>query len=162
MRSRGFVVVVLLAAAACGVCGGISTCDSLERPETHFSTGGLPAVDELRHRGWLPSFVSSSSYEIHEMHDLDTNKVWVTFRLPPSELGALELIGDDLLAPEFDIEPPSRFYFVMRRSAPWWPAALSGTIKRAELEAQGYVLRRAGEGLLAIHVAAGRAYYVAR
>ena len=96
------------------------------------------------------------------MHDLDTNKVWVSFRLPPSELGALELIGDDFLAPELEIEPPSRFYLVMKRPASWWPAALNGTIKRAEIEAQGYILRRAGAGLLAIHMAAGRAYYVAR
>lgn len=34
---------------------------------------------------WIPMIILSSATEIHEQHNLDTNKVWIRFNLPSNE-----------------------------------------------------------------------------
>ena len=36
-------------------------------------------------RGWIPAFVPHSATEIREAHELDTNRQWVRFRVPPGD-----------------------------------------------------------------------------
>ncbi len=40
-------------------------------------------------RGWIPEFVPTSAYEIHEVHDVDTNMQRMRFRVPSSDVYAL-------------------------------------------------------------------------
>ena len=40
-------------------------------------------------RGWLPEFLPASMVEVHEVHELDTNRRWLSFRADTAELRAL-------------------------------------------------------------------------
>ncbi len=37
-------------------------------------------------KGWVPIFVPESSYDIYEKHDIDVNKVWLTFKFSNQDL----------------------------------------------------------------------------
>ena len=46
-------------------------------------------ADGALNRGWVPSIIPASATEIHEEHDLDTNQVWIRFRMPPIDRAGL-------------------------------------------------------------------------
>ncbi len=48
-----------------------------ERPESQFAT--REAAAELIKRGWIPEWLPDSTTDIYELHDLDTNEVWLRF-----------------------------------------------------------------------------------
>lgn len=46
---------------------------------------------ESQRRGWLPTTLPRSATQIHELHEIDTNLCFGSFRFDPSERSAIEL-----------------------------------------------------------------------
>lgn len=57
--------------------------------ETHYSSYEEIIKDNGFQRGWIPKFLPNSSYDIYEKHDIDNNKVWVSFKFNIEELNVL-------------------------------------------------------------------------
>lgn len=84
-------------------------------------------------RGWLPADIPADATDIVESHNLDSNQMWVRFKL--SATTPERLLQRCVVDSEVPL-PPAR---QTRRTAKWWPKALT-----------------AGEG--ALPLASGRAY----
>lgn len=52
---------------------------------SYYPTYEAAIKDGSLERGWLPKIIPSSSSEIHEQHNIDSNEVWISFNLPASE-----------------------------------------------------------------------------
>jgi hypothetical protein len=70
-------------------------------------------------RGWIPDFLPTSSYEIYERHDLDTNTVWLRFKFDKKDEKQLislikEVKFDEIDSIEF-IAPDVK----------WWPKTVN-------------------------------------
>lgn len=59
-----------------------------EAQENRYATYAQ-ARESLR-RGWLPSMLPSSATEIHEWHELDTNRCFGSFRFDPRDRSPME------------------------------------------------------------------------
>ena len=50
-------------------------------------------------KGWIPSFLPESAYDIYDKHNLDTNEIWIRFHFNKIDLTELtnvfELLGSD-------------------------------------------------------------------
>lgn len=106
-----FVVIgiIVLSSNSCG-----------ERRTVYYSTWHEAVKDEATTRGWIPSFLPSSSTNIAERHDLDSNAGAFCFSAPASDL--------KLLASQMQLVPRSDFDFI----GPWidgpskcWPRSLA-------------------------------------
>jgi hypothetical protein len=120
--------------------------------------GVYATLDEARQagaiaRGWVPQGLPSSTTDIREGHDVDTNARWGTFTFPISETARVRaLMGEELSTAPY-CHPPGRFE--------WWPLALREPIDVPRLHAAGVRLYRARDGDLtyAINWPTGRAFY---
>jgi hypothetical protein len=54
-------------------------CSALETPEVHYPTYAAALADGAVARGWVPDQVPQDATDIHEIHDLDTEEVWIRF-----------------------------------------------------------------------------------
>jgi hypothetical protein len=68
---------------------GVIALDRFETVEEEYSTHAEALRGGLRTRGWLPDYVPSSAIRIRAAHHLDTNRQWLAFELPPSDLAAV-------------------------------------------------------------------------
>jgi len=70
-------------------------------------------------KGWLPRILPDSSYEIYERHDLDTNAVWVRFKVNKKDIVKLSSQLEEVQSVEIDSiqfpEPPVK----------WWPREIN-------------------------------------
>jgi hypothetical protein len=64
-------------------------CFRSEQPYRHHGTLSAARSAGEVERGWLPSWVPESAVDIHLQGDLDTNWVWIRFRLPPEAIAQL-------------------------------------------------------------------------
>jgi hypothetical protein len=100
---------------------------------------------------WIPSFVPRSATDIREIHNLDTNEVWLAFRFESQDREWLDrpcvTSGDrPMILPR-------------RRPADWWPEVLvrSGNGTRYF---ESYRFYRCGtKGIVAIDGTGATAYY---
>lgn len=106
-------------------------------------------------RGWVPIDLPESATELQELHDLDTNEVWGTFRLPPTDTpGTIGLTRVE--ASRIDGHP------VRSPSVGWWPRELSGDLSARSLQEQGFELYStpAPNGFwIAVNRARGRGFF---
>lgn len=51
-------------------------------------------------RGWLPEIMPESSRDIHELHNLDTNRIWVRFVFNKEDLRSILVHVEELTQPE--------------------------------------------------------------
>ncbi len=65
------------------ICGlvilGFEIIFSGERPKSEFKTFKEVEDSGLIGKGWIPPFIPKSSFNIKEQHDLDTNRVTMSF-----------------------------------------------------------------------------------
>ena len=100
---------------------------------------------------WIPALLPPSAREIREVHNLDTNEVWLAFRLDSTQVSAVAgrctKISMEKLAP------------VRKRPGKWWPEDLlrSGTKTRPATQYQHY--QCGTKSFLSIDAASNRAYY---
>ena len=121
---KGIVAVVLLGTQLCG--GGCS-----DRRESAFASMKEARSTGAVARGWVPNDLPESATDLREAHDVDTNEVWGTFRLPSSErartmtlarVESSQISGQSVRAPR----------------ASWWPERLSGNLDGRVLEKSGF------------------------
>ena len=61
-------------------------CSSIEEPEIYYLSRRELIADNAIARGWVPSWFPASVSAIHVATNIDTNEVWMRFRLDPGEL----------------------------------------------------------------------------
>ena len=133
------VLIAVLALSGC-----------VEQSHRHYaSRSGAVAAGELA-RGWLPVWVPETAAEIRLQGDLDTNRVWLSFELPPSDSAELRSNLRRLSGEEASALPVSRPW----RSSRWWPDDLvsqdSGPQRPRPAElfegpSEGFILAFGGE-----------------
>jgi hypothetical protein len=142
------VAVVLFSAQLLG--GGCS-----DRRESSFASVKEARSSGAVARGWVPNDLPESATDLRELHDLDTNEVWGTFRLPVSErapsvaltrVEASKLNGHAVRSPR----------------ASWWPETLTGNLDSGVLQKNGLELYSApppSEFWIAIDRNGGRGFF---
>lgn len=65
----------------------LSACDDVveEAYETRLQADAAGATV----RGWIPAFVPVPAYDLHDIHNLDTNAQTLTFAVPPADIPAM-------------------------------------------------------------------------
>jgi hypothetical protein len=81
-------------------------------------------------RGWVPSFLPSSTTSIVESHNIDTNETWGTFRFA-TDITALPDATEATFAAQRLRRPPG---------VPDWPAVLDGETSLNRLRQAGLVV----------------------
>src|SRR5262245_57359720 len=54
-------------------------CSAPETVEVHYPTGAAALADGAAARGWIPDLMPQDATDILEIHDLDTEEVWIRF-----------------------------------------------------------------------------------
>jgi len=78
-----FLVVAILV-------GAVWLLEYSETSESHFETYQQLEKSELIGKGWVPSFIPRSAYDIHETHKVDVARVNVKFRFRPGDTKEIE------------------------------------------------------------------------
>ncbi len=78
-----------------GIClalliGAIWYIDKTEHSESHFETYQALQSSELIAKGWVPSLIPRSAYDIYEEHRVDQDRVHVRFRFLPGDTAHLQ------------------------------------------------------------------------
>lgn len=55
-----------------------------EKVESYYKDFNIAKKTGAIEEGWIPKFIPNSAYNIREIHDLDTNEVWIGFKIPSS------------------------------------------------------------------------------
>lgn len=79
----------------------IRGCAFFEEPAKYYSSRQDIVSDNAIERGWVPPWLPASAHAINEVHNIDTNEVWMKFKLDPAELNAIESCRKDA-ATSFD------------------------------------------------------------
>ena len=71
-------------------------------------------------RGWLPNFIPKSVRDIHESHNLDTNRGWLSFEFDAGDDGTMlarlsPMKTDGVRLPAFPVT----------KQGSWWPETLT-------------------------------------
>jgi len=109
-------LTIALVASFLAVC---SCSDQLYRHYSRYSEA--ISTGELS-RGWLPSWIPATAYDIHLQGDLDTGHVWVRFLLPPSVADYLK--SQFKFMPYKEVEQLSWRW--PRSASAWWFQGLIG------------------------------------
>ena len=121
---KGIVAVVLLGAQL--FAGGCS-----DRRESAFANVKEARSSGAVARGWVPNDLPESPTDLRELHDLDTNEVWGTFRFPTSERALAITLAR--------VETSTiNGHSVRSPRANWWPEKLSGNLNGGVLEKDGF------------------------
>lgn len=102
-----------------------------------YSSAHYANMDEARRagaiaRGWIPRCFPSVSSDIWELHNLDTNEIWLKATFPSQEVK----VGtcDVATVTASDIAG----HHVRRPGVGWWPNALEGRLEESALVATGF------------------------
>ena len=60
--------------------GLLEYCAYTENPKSYFKNYDEAKASGLMERGWIPTYIPKSSTEIRETHNIDTNRVQMTFQ----------------------------------------------------------------------------------
>jgi hypothetical protein len=69
------VIAILVGTVVVIFVGGVWLLEYLETSESHFETYKQLEESELIDKGWVPSFIPRSAYDIHERHKVDVGRV---------------------------------------------------------------------------------------
>lgn len=58
-------------------------------PESHYPTFAAAVADGAVARGWVPDTLPADATDIWEMHDIDSEEVWIRFTSGSEALGAM-------------------------------------------------------------------------
>jgi|GEM_PF-1096853 len=84
------VVVILLGTIVAVFVGGKWLFEYLETSESHFDTYQQLENSQLIAKGWVPSFIPKSAYDIYETHKVDVGRVNVRFRFRRGDTKEIE------------------------------------------------------------------------
>jgi hypothetical protein len=80
-----FTLVAILVGIVVIFVGAVWLFEYLETSESHFETYQQLEESELMGKGWVPSFIPRSAYDIKERHKVDVGRVNVKFRFRPGD-----------------------------------------------------------------------------
>lgn len=80
----------ILFAVAALLVGAVWLMEYSETFESHFETYQKLKESELINKGWVPSIIPKSAYDIHERHKVDVGRVNVRFRFQPDDTKEIE------------------------------------------------------------------------
>jgi hypothetical protein len=78
------VLLISLVALSAGSCAFLD-----DQMEAYYETREELVADGAVQRGWVPPWLPVSAARIHEVHNLDTNDVWMRFEFDTSELSSI-------------------------------------------------------------------------
>jgi hypothetical protein len=84
-------------------------------------------------KGWLPDNLPGGSYQVREVHVIDTGETWGEVRFPPAERAEFEktlLQASDSELDGHDLSAAPR--------GDWWPKFLTGKLRAQTLRDQGF------------------------
>ena len=106
-------------------------------------------------RGWVPSDIPDSAYELRAAYAVDGWERWGLFNFPPGEAHALKRILETEETPLAGtrMEIPSRIE--------WWPVILRGNLDAERIATTGLLAYRSRSGgrMFGVNWNQGRAYY---
>lgn len=117
LNGNTVLIIVLAGQLFAGACS--------DRRESVFAS-----VKEARSSGWIPGGLPESATDVRELHDVDTNEVWGTFRLSASEHSSISLTRVD--------ESKITGQAVRSPRTSWWPEMLTGKLNGPALEQRGF------------------------
>ena len=85
-----FTLVATLVGMVVIFVGAVWLFEYLETSESHFETYQQLEESELIGKGWVPSFIPRSAYDINEKHKVDVGRVNVKFRFRPGDTKEIE------------------------------------------------------------------------
>lgn len=62
-------------------------CHYAENPKSKFVNYGEAEKSGIMSAGWIPTYIPKSSFDINETHNLDTNKVKMSFKYKLGDIG---------------------------------------------------------------------------
>jgi hypothetical protein len=95
-------------------------CAAGEQPFRRYENRAEAVGAGEAERGWLPTWVPAESRSIQLQGDLDTNRVWLRFRLDPPARAVLRAEFRELSEDEIEAIVWKR----PRNSSAWWPTNL--------------------------------------
>jgi hypothetical protein len=91
----------------------VLSCD--EQMSAHYRDRTAAATAFAFEQGWLPGQIPMDAVNIYEIHDIDTNRVWIRFDMPASTVaqfvGSLQRVLDNRIR---------QLQFPVPRRAKWW------------------------------------------
>jgi hypothetical protein len=128
-----------------------SACRDMDQVERSFAHGSDPAIQTLVEAGRIPpDLIPARATRIREVHDLDTNEVWVAFCPPPGELQDMSQwkpVDGHSLGPIGSCD-----------SISWWPADLVNGCKERR-QPTGWSLYARGNERVASNVDLAEIFY---
>lgn len=132
-----FAVIVVSALLGCG-----------ETPEVYYPTFKEAVSDGAVARGWIPEWLPKSAVEIHERHNLDTNRSMLAFRFDGTE--KIEFGATcERIEPVKAREPTFK--------VPWWPEDVPPN--KLSTHRHSFYSCEGGEAFLAISEELGESFY---
>jgi hypothetical protein len=84
------VIAILVGTVPAILIVGVWLFEYLETSESRFDTYQQLEESELIGKGWVPSFIPKSAYDIHETHKVDVARVNVRFRFRSGDTNEIE------------------------------------------------------------------------
>src|SRR5262245_9940055 len=113
----------IAAALLVALAPGLSCSVPDTRPEAHYASLAAAAADGAVARGWVPETLPPDATDIWEMHDLDTEEVWIRFTGGSGALAELARSCDA-------VSPLEVAWPRGTRRLSWWPHEMSQAVSR--------------------------------
>ena len=146
MRRLAVVLGVMVVAAFACVVAFFIWLSHGEIQENRYASH-TEARESLDH-GWLPTGLPRSATQIHEWHDIDTNRCFGSFRFDPNERSTLESTLRPGVLPPIRIDRDPSFATTVPRDP-----------SEGELKNLGFEFHSDGDFALAINWANGIGYF---
>jgi hypothetical protein len=88
----------------------VGSCN--ERPEVFYGDAAAARQDGAVARGWIPDWLPKGAHDIHELHDIDTNRSLLAFSFDPTSGPVLTPTCVEIQREELKPVP---------FTASWWP-----------------------------------------
>lgn len=88
---RAIAITITFIFALLGVAlGALRYMDFAENPRSSFASFAEMEAAKMIESGWLPEFLPKSATDIEESHNIDTNRVWASFKYQAGDLQSVE------------------------------------------------------------------------
>lgn len=88
---RAIAITITFIFALLGVAlGALRYMDFAENPRSSFASFAEMEAAKMIESGWLPEFLPKSATDIEESHNIDTNRVWASFKYQVGDLQSVE------------------------------------------------------------------------
>jgi len=78
-------IILIITSSALLITLSVIFLPYLEKSSSRFNNFNEVLASGLIEKGWIPKYIPASATDIYEKHDLDTNKVVMSFKYNPKE-----------------------------------------------------------------------------